>query len=182
MQLPDSLRFIGATTIYSTLVLCSVITPKDVFTLGVTKDYAIEQRKELHIQKPTKPEEGQLLRYFSEYGSPLGNSEYISTLFHVAGSFRVNPLFIAAVSVLESSAGKHSIGRNHYGYCSGRPCNYFSTDIEALTAVSQTLSRYRDGGIVEIRDMASMWHTGTLTDASGYPERIEEIINSIQSH
>lgn len=170
------LRGICATTIGIVILLVSYLQTSVTYEFTVKKD---AEPKKITIEKPEHPEKRQLLEYYCQHGFPLCSGSYVDTLFDVSLDHRIDPLFIAALSVLESGGGKHANGYNYYGYCSG--CTGFSSEREAISTVSKTLKLYEKRGYITVREQSSVWRTGSVYDPTGYPGKIESIIYEIRS-
>lgn len=145
----------------------------------VVEKYEQNKQPRLEIHKPEHPEKRPIRQYLSDYGSHLSSDDYIDDLIDVTTAHAVDPKLVVAILILESGGGRDCrMGFNCYGYGGG--LTRFDSHREALEAVSTTLEKYRARGIVEVRDIASVWRTGGRNDTSDYPDKVVWIMQQIE--
>lgn len=162
------IRILGAITI----LLTNTVTAQPVHV-----DYEAINRPGLEIHKPEHPEKRPIRKYLSDYGVTHDIDDYVDDLVDVSSRYGVDPRIIVAIYILESSAGRYCYRFNCYGWAGGSVG--FGSHREALEAVGETIAKYKARGVVETRDIMSVWRTGGLNDSSEYPSKAMKIIQSI---
>lgn len=140
-------------------------------------EYEPKPTIQLEIHRPEHPDARKIREYLHGYPATGDVDDYVVNLIYVSRIYHVDPKLIAAIYVLESSAGRNCYRNSCHGWAGG----YIGADSvrEDIERVGQTLKKYEERGFVGSGEKLSIWRTGKTGDQSGYPEKGLAIIETI---